>query len=60
MTAPLSAPGEAWLKRKEVANPKLQGATRGESPTGDDGDRHAGSESCVTVKQLTGDRGHEA
>jgi hypothetical protein len=37
------------LKRKEVANLKLQIATRGESPTDDDGSRHVGSESCVTV-----------
>jgi hypothetical protein len=43
-----------------VANPKLQTATRGENPTGDDGDRHAGSESCVIVRLYTGDRDHEA
>jgi len=41
---------QAWLKRKEVANLKLQITTRGESPIGDDGGRHAESESCVTVK----------
>lgn len=42
---------QAWLKRKEVANLKLQRATRGESPIGDDGGRHAESESCVIVKK---------
>ena len=39
---------------------KLRKATRGANPTGDDGDRHAGSESCVIVKRYTGDRDHEA
>jgi hypothetical protein len=34
--------------------------TRGENPTGDDGDRHAGSESCEIVKMYTGDRDLEA
>jgi hypothetical protein len=43
-----------------VAKPKLQTATRGENPTGDDEDRHAGSESCVIVRKYTGDRDHEA
>jgi hypothetical protein len=42
---------QAWLKRKEVANLKLQRTTRGESPIGDDGGRHAESESCVIVKK---------
>jgi hypothetical protein len=35
-------------------------ATRGESPTGDDEDRHAGSESCEIVRKYTGDRDLEA
>jgi len=48
------------LKRKEVANLKLREATRGENPTGDDGDRHAGSESCEIVEKYTGDRDLEA
>jgi len=47
-------------EEEDVANPKLQTATRGENPTGDDEDRHAGSESCVIVRRYTGDRDHEA
>jgi hypothetical protein len=39
---------------------KLRSVTRGENPTGDDGDHHAGSESCEIVKKYTGDRGLEA
>jgi hypothetical protein len=43
-----------------VAKPKLRTATRGENPTGDDEDRHAGSESCEVVRKYTGDRDLEA
>ena len=43
-----------------VAKPKLRTATWGENPTGDDGDRHAGNESCEIVKKYTGDRDLEA
>lgn len=45
------APGEAWSKRKGGSDLKLRTATRGENPTGDDGDRHAGSESCAIVME---------
>jgi hypothetical protein len=48
------------LKKAHVAKPKLRIATRGESPTGDDEDRHAGSESCEIVRKYTGDRDLEA
>jgi hypothetical protein len=42
------------------SNLKLRLVTRGENPTGDDGDRHAGSESCAIVRKHTGDRDREA
>jgi hypothetical protein len=32
------------------SEPETSSATRGESPTDDDGDRHVGSESCVLVR----------
>ena len=52
---------ESLVEEEEhVAKLKLRTATRGENPTGDDEDRHAGSESCVIVKKYTGDRDHEA
>jgi hypothetical protein len=54
------APGQAWPERRACSNLKLRTVTRGESPTGDDGDRHAGSESCEIVKKYTGDRDLEA
>ena len=60
LTWTLRAPGEAWSERKACSSPKFRRATRGENPTGDDGDRHAGSESCEIVRKYTGDRDLEA
>jgi hypothetical protein len=51
---------KAWSERKACSSPKFRRATRGENPTGDDGDRHAGSESCEIVRRYTGDRDLEA
>jgi hypothetical protein len=60
LTRTWSAPGQAWFEEEGGSDLKLRIATRGESPTGDDGGRHAGSESCAVVKTYTGDRGREA
>jgi len=47
-------------KGKACSSLKFRTATWGENPTGDDGDRHAGSESCEIVRKYTGDRDLEA
>jgi hypothetical protein len=54
------APGQVWSERTACSSPKFRSVTRGENPTGDDGDRHAGSESCEIVRKYTGDRDLEA
>jgi hypothetical protein len=51
---------KSLVEEEGGSNLKLRLVTRGENPTGDDGDRHAGSESCAIVRKYTGDRDREA
>jgi hypothetical protein len=57
---PHRAPGQAWLKRKEVANRNFRSQPKGESPTGDDARSPRRKRVLRDRRMYTGDRDHEA